>query len=72
MVTYNVSIPENKQSFFQEFLDIIGAQYKKEDEFDFQLTDQQKQVLLEQENISLDDCMDADDFFKEMKKKYEL
>lgn len=72
MVTYNVSIPENKQSFFQEFLDMIGAQYKKEEEIDFQLTDQQKQVLLEQENISLDDCMDADDFLKEMKKKYEL
>ena len=72
MVTYNVSIPENKQSFSQEFLDMIGAQYKKEEEIDFQLTDQQKQVLLEQENISLDDCMDADDFLKEMKKKYEL
>lgn len=72
MITYNVSIPEDKQSFFQEFLELIGAQYKKEDEIDFELTQEQKQILLQQENISLDQCMDAEDFYKEMKKKYDL
>ncbi|MGB6093946.1 MAG: hypothetical protein WBF83_09320 [Moheibacter sp.] len=72
MIFYNVSIPESKESFFQEFLELIGAQYKKEDEIDFLLTDEQKKVLLDQENISLDDCKDADDFYEEMKKKYDL
>lgn len=72
MTTYNVSIPDGKNSFFLEFLELIGAQYKKEDEIDFQLTDEQKKILLDQENISLDDCKDADDFYKEMKKKYDL
>lgn len=72
MTTYNVSIPDGKNSFFLEFLELIGAQYKKEDEIDFQLTDEQKKILLDQENISLEDCKDADDFYKEMKKKYDL
>lgn len=72
MITYNVSIPDGKNSFFLEFLELIGAQYKKEDEIDFQLTDEQKKILLDQENISLEDCKDADDFYKEVKKKYDL
>ena len=72
MTTYNVSIPDGKNSFFLEFLELIGAQYKKEDEIDFELTQEQKQILLQQENISLDQCMDAEDFYKEMKKKYDL
>ena len=71
MTTYNVSIPDNKKAFFLEFLELIGAQYQKDDS-DFLLTDQQKQVLLEQKHLSLDDCMDADDFLKEMQKKYGL
>lgn len=29
MIIYKVSIPEDKQSFFQEFLDLIGADYEK-------------------------------------------
>lgn len=72
MTTYNVSIPDGKNSFFLEFLELIGAQYKKEEEIDFELTQEQKQILLQQENISLDQCMDAEDFYKEMKKKYDL
>ena len=72
MTTYNVSIPDGKNSFFLEFLELIGAQYKKEDEIDCVLTQEQKQILLQQEHISLDQCMDAEDFYKEMKKKYDL
>lgn len=72
MISYNVSIPENKELFFQEFLEMIGAQYKKEEEIDFELTQEQKQILLQQENISLDQCINAEDFYKEMKKKYDL
>lgn len=29
MISYNVSIPDEKQSFFQEFLESIGANYEK-------------------------------------------
>lgn len=72
MTTYNVSIPESKNAFFLEFLELIGAQYKKEEEINFQLTEEQKQILLLQENISLDQCIDAEEFYKELKNKYDL
>ncbi|MHC5310552.1 hypothetical protein ACYSNM_10895 [Myroides sp. LJL116] len=72
MTTYNVSIPESKNAFFLEFLELIGAQYKKEEEINFQLTEEQKQILQQQENISLDQCIDAEEFYKELKNKYEL
>lgn len=72
MTTFNVSIPENKIPFFEEFLDMMGASYEKKEEGIFQLTDEQKKILLDQENISLDDCTDAEVFYNELKQKYEL
>jgi len=49
MITYNVSIPENKQSFFQEFLDMIGADYEKKLD-DFKLSKEHKEMLDQEEN----------------------
>lgn len=72
MTTYNVSVPDNKKAFFLEFLELIGAQYEKESDLVFELSDEQKKILLEQENISLNECSDAEDFYKELKNKYEL
>jgi cell division septum initiation protein DivIVA len=60
MTTFNVSIPDNKISFFQEFLDMIGARYEKKQE-EIELTEKQKKTLdkaLEQDKktfISRDD-----------------
>lgn len=72
MKTYNVTIPDNKNSFFLEFLELIGAKYEKETDIDFTLSDKQKKILLDQKNISLDECTDAEDLYKELKNKYEL
>jgi hypothetical protein len=44
MATYSVIIPDNKQVFFQEFLDIIGANYEKND-VEYQLSDEHKNIL---------------------------
>lgn len=44
MITYNVVIPESKQQFFQEFLELIGANFEKSNQ-DFYITDQQKKIL---------------------------
>lgn len=44
MNTYSVSIPENKNSFFLEFLDMIGARYEKKQE-EIELTEKQKKTL---------------------------
>jgi len=61
---------KNKQSFFQEFLDLIGAGYEKMDFFE--ISEPQKKILMGQNNISLEECTDAADFYRDMKEKYEL
>lgn len=44
MISYNVSIPDNKQQFFQEFLELIGANYEKNNQ-DFSINNEQKKIL---------------------------
>ena len=38
----------------------------------FTLSDKQKKILTEQNNISLNDCTDAEDFYQELKEKYDI
>jgi len=71
MVTYNVSIPENKQSFFQEFLDMIGADYEKEAD-DFKLTKEQKKILDQRLKQDKKSFVSAKDVLNQVRKKYEL
>ncbi len=70
MITYNVSIPENKQSFFQEFLDMIGAQYNKEE--DFQLSEEQKEILDQRLKQDKKNFVAARDNLKQVCQKYDL
>ena len=41
-------------------------------ELAFTLSNEQKKILTDQDNVSLEDCTDAEDFYKELKEKYEL
>ena len=41
-------------------------------ELAFTLSNEQKKILTDQDNVSLEDCTDAEDFYKELKQKYEL
>lgn len=41
-------------------------------ELAYTLSDEQKKILTDQDNISLDECTDAEDFYNELKEKYEL
>lgn len=72
MTTFSVSIPDNKTSFFLEFLELIGAQYKKEKEDVFELSEKQKKILDNQENTPLSEYEDNDKFVAELKKEYGL
>ena len=36
------------------------------------LSNEQKKILTDQDNVSLEECTDAEDFYKELKEKYEL
>ena len=41
-------------------------------ELAFTLSNEQKKILTDQDNVSLEYCTDAEDFYKELKQKYEL
>lgn len=69
MTTYNVSIPDNKDSFFREFLELIGAKYEKKQDT-FELSDEQKMILDNQDDFLLSDYEDNESFVAELKKEY--
>ena len=72
MTTYNVSIPDNKNSFFLEFLELIGAQYKKEKEDSFELSEQQKKILDERLKADKKDFIPARESLSKLREKYGL
>jgi len=62
---FNVSVPEDKTSFFLEVLELIGATYEtREDEF--QLTEEQKVFLLRQNDVPVEDCIPALDLYESL------
>lgn len=71
MTTFKVSVPEDKTSFFLEVLELIGATYEAR-ESGFQLTDEQKNFLLSQNNVPTEACMPAMDLYESLKDKYGL
>jgi hypothetical protein len=71
MITYNVVIPENKQQFFQEFLELIGADFEKSNQ-DFYITDQQKEILDERLKEDKSSFISARESLSELRGKYDL
>ena len=71
MISYNVSIPDEKQSFFQEFLEIIGADYEKKQN-DFELSEEQKKTLDERLKSEKKDFVPAREALNKLRQKYEL
>lgn len=72
MISFNVSVPDNKSSFFKEFLEMIGAKYTENTTVDFELSEEQKKHLLKQNKVSFDQCIDAEKSYVELKEKYGL
>lgn len=72
MTTYNVSIPDNKNSFFLEFLELIGAQYTKEKDDFFELSEEQKKILESQDNLEISEYENSDEFLNKLRKEYGL
>lgn len=71
MISFNVNIPDNKQHFFVEFLELIGAKYEKKQE-DFILTEEQKKLLDERLNEPKDSFVPAREQLSKVRKKYGL
>ena len=71
MISYNVSIPENKQEFFQEFLELIGANYEKNKD-DFSISKEQKKILDERLKEDKSNFVSARESLSQLRTKYGL
>ena len=71
MITYNVVIPDNKQQFFQEFLELIGANFEKDNQ-DFFITDEQKKILDERLKEDKTSFISARESLSQLREKHGL
>ena len=71
MITYNVAIPDNKQQFFQEFLELIGANYEKNNQ-DYFITDEQKKILDQRLKEDKTSFVSARESLSQLREKYGL
>lgn len=75
MTTYNVSVPENKNAFFLEILEFIGAEYEKDNDDFFELSDEQKKILderLEEHRKNPNAGKPWNEVMQSLKEKYAL
>ncbi len=72
MVSYKVNVPENKQSFFQEFMEMIGAEYEKNQNADFELSDAQKETLDQRLKSEENEFVSARESLEKLRKTYGL
>lgn len=70
MITYNVTIPDNKQKFFQEFLELIEANYEQVAHFD--LTEEQKKILDERLKADKSEFVSARESLEKLRLQYGL
>jgi hypothetical protein len=71
MTSYIVTLPNDKQDYFQEFLSTIGATYEKTN-IDIQITSELKQLLDERLQAPETDFIDARSALQELQKNYGL
>jgi hypothetical protein len=69
MNIYKVTVPENKNTFFLEFLETIGAKYVKKNVNKFTLSKEQMNILDSQDDLNESDFFDSDSFIDELKKQ---
>ena len=71
MTTYSVTIPDDKTSFFLEFLELIGGKFEK-DSVDFKLSDDIKKMLDERLKTDKKEYLPAREEIENLKSKYGL
>ncbi|HBR12106.1 MAG TPA: hypothetical protein DD740_07845 [Chryseobacterium sp.] len=72
MTTYNVSVPDNKNAFFLEILEMIGANYEKNDDGVVELSEQHKKILEERLKADKKDFIPARKAMSQLREKYGL
>lgn len=71
MTTFSVTIPEDKTSFFLEFLELIGGKFEKNVD-EFELSERQKEFLLKQNDVPIEDCISIENSYESLKIKHGL
>ncbi|MDM1369570.1 hypothetical protein [Myroides marinus] len=71
MISYHVIIPNDKQAVFQEFLEIIGAEYSEQID-DLTLTLEQQEILEQRLAEPTESYVPLNDALKQLYKKYDL
>jgi len=71
MTTFSVTVPDDKASFFLEFLELIGGEFKKEHR-NFELSAEQKNFLLRQNDVPVEDCISIQTSYEKLKAKHGL
>ncbi|KUF43397.1 hypothetical protein HX052_17085 [Myroides marinus] len=71
MISYHVIIPNDKQAVFQEFLEIIGAEYSEQID-DLTLTLEQQGILEQRLAEPTESYVPLNDALKQLYKKYDL
>ena len=69
MTTFNVSVPEDKVSFFKEFLVLLGTDYTEYKD-DFMLSEEQKAILDSIDKIPLSQYTSDADLYKKIDKDH--
>lgn len=72
MVSYKVNVPENKQSFFQEFMEMIGAKYEKNHSQELELSDEQIKTLDNRLESDKNEFVSARESLEKLRKTYGL
>lgn len=71
MINYNVSVPESKEIAFQDFLEMIGADYEKNTD-EFIISDELKKILDERLKEAQTTFIPARESLDEIREQYEL
>lgn len=71
MISFKVSIPDEKQCFFQKFLESSGAEYEKKQD-DFKLSEEEKKVLDDRLRSDRKDLVPIREALHKLREKYEL
>lgn len=71
MTTFNVTVPENKISFFKEFLKSIGAKYY-ESQNEYDLSDEMITILEERLNDDKSEYISEEESLRLLKEKHGL
>ena len=72
MTTFRVDIPGNKIATFKAILEEMGLEYREEEDFSIELTNEQKEILTKLDELPRSDYITKEQFFRDLRIDYDL